>query len=105
MMDIHTKKGLGRYLANIRLERKLTQWDVAVALGYGTPQFVSNWERGVVLPSLKESHRLAGLLRLPERDLIGAVFAVKQYELETEYQNMIGDIKKKRSTKIGKPPK
>jgi transcriptional regulator with XRE-family HTH domain len=36
---------LNQYLKAARLKAGLSQRDVAKALGFSTPQFVSNWER------------------------------------------------------------
>jgi len=42
---------MGRHIAKAfkeaRIEAGLSQWDVAKELGYGTPQFISNIERGI----------------------------------------------------------
>lgn len=39
-------RDFGRYLQQVREGANVTQADVAAALGYSTPQFVSNVERG-----------------------------------------------------------
>ena len=41
---------LGQLLKELRENAGLNQRQVAHALGYGTPQFVSNWERGLSNP-------------------------------------------------------
>lgn len=46
-------------LKNLREKAGLSQGDVAGILGYSTPQFVSNWERGVSLPPFKAVKPLA----------------------------------------------
>lgn len=43
-------KDLGKQLANWREKAGLSQKEVSERLGYTTPQFVSNWERGVSVP-------------------------------------------------------
>lgn len=42
----------GQYLHNMRLRAGLTQKQISKKLGYQTPQFISNWERGVSCPPL-----------------------------------------------------
>jgi transcriptional regulator with XRE-family HTH domain len=55
---------LSCYLNAARLEKNLTQKELADALGYSSPQFVSNWERGVAVPPLKRTRQLIRLLGL-----------------------------------------
>ena len=44
------RDGLSEFLKNKRIEANLTQSEVARKLGYSSPQFVSNWERGLANP-------------------------------------------------------
>lgn len=45
------KRGrLAAFLKERRVEVGLTQSDVARKLGYSSPQFISNWERGLANP-------------------------------------------------------
>lgn len=41
---------LGLFLKKKREEAGLTQKDVQEHMGYTTPQFISNWERGLISP-------------------------------------------------------
>jgi ribosome-binding protein aMBF1 (putative translation factor) len=43
----------GAFLKRAREKKKLSQWEVARLVGYSTPQFISNLERGVSPPPLK----------------------------------------------------
>ncbi len=43
---------LSAYLKARRVKAGLTQGAVAEAIGYTTPQFISNWERGLSYPPL-----------------------------------------------------
>lgn len=47
-----------------RLSVNLSQREVADAFGYTTPQFVSNWERGVSHPPLSALAKLSKLLKI-----------------------------------------
>lgn len=100
-MKANNRESLGIYLTKLRLAKKLTQWDVAVAMGYKTAQFVSNWERGVSFPSCKDVRRLSSVLGVSARDLIGEVWSVKQGELDREFQLMLGNLHKRKTTKSG----
>lgn len=56
-------------LHQARRDVKLKQIQVATELGYETPQFVSNWERGVSLPPPHAVNTLARLYELDRAQL------------------------------------
>lgn len=47
---------IGDLLAHARLTKNYTQGELAKLLGYSSPQYVSNWERGVCEPPLDKMH-------------------------------------------------
>ena len=59
-----THNSLGIYFRDKRIERGLTQGDVAGHLGYSSSQFVSNWERGLARPPVAAVKKLNKLLDL-----------------------------------------
>ena len=61
---------LNEYLRQKRLDNGLSQLDVARALGYASPQFVSNWERGLVSPPLETISVLIGLYKISATEAI-----------------------------------
>ena len=63
------KKSFGRFIAEKRKERGLTQADVAKAL-YVTVTAVSKWERGVTYPDITLISDLCEILDVSERELI-----------------------------------
>lgn len=63
------KKPFGRFIAEKRKERGLTQADVAKAL-YVTVTAVSKWERGVTYPDITLISDLCEILDVSERELI-----------------------------------
>lgn len=74
---------LNRYLKNRRKELGLSQADVSRKLGYSSPQFVSNWERGLVSPPLSSLPKLMVLLQIPRETLIELVLADTRTELDS----------------------
>lgn len=56
---------LGRYLAEKRLEKGLSQAAVARTLGYSSAQFISNFERGVCAPPMKKLKRMMEMYEMP----------------------------------------
>lgn len=57
------KEVLGRWLQQQRIKTNLTQQQVSVFLKYTKPQFVSNWERGVCYPPIKEYKKIISVLK------------------------------------------
>lgn len=55
---------LGTYLKEQRLKRALSQSDLASALKYESPQYISDWERGVSAPPLKKLFPLSRILHV-----------------------------------------
>ncbi|MEO0337510.1 MAG: helix-turn-helix transcriptional regulator [Pseudomonadota bacterium] len=62
-------QSLPAYLKQARLRKGLRQKDVANLLGYESPQFISNWERGVSTPPLKLLSCLSHIYGLSRVDL------------------------------------
>lgn len=62
---------------SLRLKAELSQREVSEKLGYSTPQFVSNWERGVSFPPLEALSELARLYNVDKETLF------------TMYKNMV----------------
>lgn len=69
---------LGEYLAANRKRIGLTQRQVAEALDYSSPQFISNFERGVYVPPLNKLHQLTNLYGLAVNDILDVVFACER---------------------------
>lgn len=60
----YDRKKLGQYLKDVREQSKLTQADVSSKLGYTSPQFISNIERGISVIPLKTLARMVNLYRV-----------------------------------------
>lgn len=52
---------MSKVLKTLRQNAGVSQTDVMRALGYDTPQFISNWERGISLPPISKIKKLAKL--------------------------------------------
>ena len=48
-----------KILKDMREKSGLTQRDIAMKLKYTTPQFISNWERGLSRPPIKDIKTIA----------------------------------------------
>ena len=60
---------LAKFLKASRGNAKLSQLEVANHLGYSTPQFISNWERGVSAPPIETIGVLSRLYKVSDEEL------------------------------------
>ena len=60
---------LSKFLKKRREDVGLSQGQVAKFLGYTSPQFVSNWERGISKPPLHSLKELCGLYKTPRGEM------------------------------------
>lgn len=67
------RRKYGAYLKRERESRRYTQKYVADYLGFRTPQLISNWERGIAAPPLKEVKKLAQLYLVDKNELMDMV--------------------------------
>lgn len=56
-----------------RLASGLSQRDVSDKLGYSTPQFISNWERGISCPPIGSLKKLGKIYGVSADDLFQAM--------------------------------
>ena len=73
-MKLTTRSGLhqnlGEYLRGKRVTAGFTQAEIANKLGYSSPQFISNFERGLCSPPLKNLKSLVKLYKIDTGELI-----------------------------------
>jgi transcriptional regulator with XRE-family HTH domain len=74
---------LNDYLRQKRLDSGLSQLDVARVLGYASPQFVSNWERGLVSPPLETIGVLIDLYKIPPDEVVDRILDETRDYLES----------------------
>ena len=74
-------KALGSYLKDKRSSKGLTQSDVARKLGYSTPQFISNIERGLCAPPVKNLKVLVKLYKLDPEELLDIILNEEESSL------------------------
>ncbi len=58
------QSNLGKFLKEKRVKSGLSQKQVSEKFGYKSPQFVSNWERGVSTPPIKTIKKLAEVYKV-----------------------------------------
>lgn len=76
--------GLAAYLKEKRVEAGLTQLEVAKKLGYSSPQFVSNWERGLANPPVFVLRDLTKMYKVPVDQMFDLIVEDFKLELQRE---------------------
>jgi transcriptional regulator with XRE-family HTH domain len=89
-------KTLNEYLREKRVDSGLSQLDVARELGYSSPQFVSNWERGLVSPPLETIAVLIDLYKISSSEVVSKILEETRDYLES---NLGRKSKKSKSKK------
>lgn len=62
-------------LKKLREKQGITQSDLAAALGYTSPQFISNIERGIAMLPVRKYRKTAKLLKVSPEKLINIKLA------------------------------
>ena len=81
---------LATSLKKLRVVRGLSQTEVAKKLGYSSPQFVSNWERGLASPPVKVIKRLSGLYESDANQLFQMVVRAAESRMRVEFEKSKG---------------
>ncbi|MEK6773987.1 MAG: helix-turn-helix transcriptional regulator [Bdellovibrionota bacterium] len=79
---------LGKILKEKRKKIGASQAEVAKKLGYSSPQFISNWERGLSAPPVTSLRTLASLYKISPENLF-------QIYLKTTLKMVETDIRRK----------
>lgn len=91
---------LSKYLYEKRVAKEITQGNLARVLGYASPQFVSNWERGLAKPPLETLKKMIKILDLDVDELLNILMKMEEKRLR---EIICGETKtsthKKRRTK------
>lgn len=94
--------GLGKlahFLKEKRVNVKMTQAEVAEALGYASPQFVSNWERGLSYPPIETLKELTKIYRADVHEVFDILLKASMEDLERDLRVKFFTEKKSRRSK------
>ncbi len=81
---------MGQELKKLRLKTGLKQKEVASLLGYSSPQFVSNWERGISSPPVKTLKQLAGIYKTNPEKLFVKLRKTIVEQMQREFESSVG---------------
>lgn len=87
-------ENLGAFIRKMRLERGYSQADISVSLGYTSPQFVSDWERGISSPPVKKLIELAQLLGVKSDVLFDLLVTLATEQLVANLSQEYKKVKK-----------
>lgn len=81
---------IARVLKDARRKANLSQYEVAERLGYGSAQFISNWERGLAAPPLMVLSRIAKMYNVNGEDLFQLILKDTEYQMRREFREGLG---------------
>jgi transcriptional regulator with XRE-family HTH domain len=84
---------VGQRLRGWREKAKMSQGDVAKKLQYSSPQFISNWERGLSLPPIEVLPKLLNLYSLSPVEITDVFFKYQEKQLEAQRINLMNLLK------------
>ncbi len=76
-----TEKRLGNFLKGKREQKGLTQAQVAAKLGYGSPQFISNIERGISRVPIKSLKSFIMVYELDANEVVDVLLEEQKAQL------------------------
>jgi len=96
---ILNKENFGTMLAQARLKAGISQIALAKKMGYSSPQYVSNWERGICGPPLDKLHVLSKSLNIDPEIILDMIMDETESYLRSELKLKSVGSKKKRAAK------
>lgn len=81
---------IGEELRKLREKAGLKQKEVATLLGYTSPQFISNWERGISSPPVKTIKQLANIYKTSPEKLFLKVQKAIVDQMRKEFEQSAG---------------
>ncbi len=94
-MKQKTNNKLALLLKEARLEVGLSQVDLADKLGYETSQFVSDWERGIHSPPVKNLYKICKLLGVAEQKVFDLFVEIAKEKLAVDLEKEFKKSKKR----------
>lgn len=87
------KNILAEFLKQKRVAANISQRDVADKLGYSTPQFISNWERGVSHPPITVLKKLADLYKVSAEEVFEVTLNATIHEVTADMRRKFANSK------------
>src|ERR1700741_39386 len=90
-----TKNKLAVLLKEARIEAGISQVELADKLGYETSQFISDWERGIHSPPVKNLFKICRLLGVQEQKVFDLFVEIAQEKLAADLEKEFKKSKKR----------
>lgn len=97
MYSKETFINLGKLLKDARIAKGLSQRDVSQELGYTSPQFISNIERGLCMPPLKQLKIMVDMYKLDPSEVYELIVSAQSAFIR-EQLGLGGNRKKNRKS-------
>lgn len=75
---------LAKFLKDKRIEAGISQGTVAKKLGYTSPQFISNWERGLSRPPVTTLRKIAQIYNISPNEMFDVILKTTIGEVTAE---------------------
>ena len=85
-------KEFGQYLKVKREAAGLSQSEIARGLGYSSPQFISNFERGLCSPPLPALKKMVEYYGISRREVIELILRQERQYLEGFFASLAGRV-------------
>ncbi len=87
---------LAVYFKNVRLQRGMSQLELARQLGFQSAQIVSNWERGLCAPPMNAMVKMVSMFSLAQNEVMDMILEENKKLLEMQFS---GEAKKRSKVK------
>lgn len=91
---------LAHFLKKARLSSGLSQGKVAELLGYSSPQFISNWERGLSHPPIDVLRKIAKLYHTSDDAIFELLLEVTLEDVKNDLRRRFYKSTKNKKTAI-----
>lgn len=89
------REQFGKFLAEKRKDAGLSQKDLSQILGYTSPQFVSNWERGLATPPIDKVKKICEVLYIPPSRIMDEFIKLTEVEVMSAFGKTVKFEKRK----------
>lgn len=72
----------GTWLRERRKLAGITQWEAAREFGYSTPQFISNYERGLCMPATTSLPKICQIYNITKEEMLDKLLEVQKKGIE-----------------------
>lgn len=87
--DMNARSKLAATLKTARINANVTQKQLAKSLGWGTAQYVSNFERGLSTPPVKDIPKICSIINLDTKIVYRLLCDVQVERIQKKFKGKI----------------